>query len=147
VAGSIKSTPYSIGYVELAYALQNNFTVAAVKNQAGSFVTPSLKSVAADAAQKPNVTSIDFSITNQPGAGSYPISGYSWALVAQKQSNAAVGKTLVQVLDWMTHTGGGQDQAASLDYVPLPANIQALARQTLLMVTGPTGTAPLLTNK
>ena len=145
VAGSVKSTPYSIGYVELAYALQNSFTVAAVKNQAGLFVMPSLKSVAADAAQKPNVTSIDFSIVNQPGADSYPISGYSWALVAQKQANAATGKTLVQVLDWLTHTGGGQDQSASLDYVPLPANIQALARQTLLMVTGPTGTAPLLT--
>jgi len=145
VAGSIKSTPYAIGYVELAYALQNNFTVAAVKNQAGSFVMPSLTSVAADAAQKPNVTSIDFSIVNQPGAGSYPISGYSWALVAQKQANAATGKTLVQVLDWLTHTGGGQDQSSSLDYVPLPANVQALARQTLLMVTGPTGTAPLLT--
>lgn len=145
VAGSIKSTPYSIGYVELAYALQNGFTVAAVKNQAGSFVMPNLTSVAADAAQKPNVTSIDFSITNQPGAGSYPISGYSWLLVAQKQANAATGKTLVQVLDWLTHSGGGQDQAASLDYVPLPANIQALARQTLLTVTGPTGTAPLLT--
>ncbi len=145
VAGSIKSTPYSIGYVELAYALQNSFTYAAVKNVAGSYVTPSLASVGADAAQKPNVSSTDFSIVNQAGSGSYPISGYSWALIAKKQSSAATGKSLVAVLDWLTHTGGGQDQSASLDYVPLPTNIQTLARQTLLMVTGPDGTTPLLT--
>jgi len=144
VAASVKSTPYSIGYVELAYALQNNFTFAAVKNAAGVYVLPTLASVAADASQDPNVTSTNFSIVNQPGTASYPIAGYSWALIAMKQPNDTSGKTLVQVLDWMTHTGGGQDQAPSLGYVPLPANIQALARTTLLQVTGPNG-AVLLT--
>ena len=75
VASSIKSTPYSIGYVELAYALQNNFTFAAVKNAAGVYVVPSAATVAADADQKLAVTPTDFSIVNQPGAGSYPIAG------------------------------------------------------------------------
>ena len=144
VAASVKSTPYSIGYVELAYALQNNFTFAAVKNAAGVYVLPTLASVAADASHDPNVTSTNFSIVNQPGTASYPIAGYSWALIAMKQPNNTSGKTLVQVLDWMTHTGGGQDQAPSLGYVPLPANIQALARQTLLQATDPSG-ATLLT--
>jgi phosphate transport system substrate-binding protein len=143
VAGFIKTTPYTIGYVELAYAIQNDFTYAKIKNAAGKYVSPSLTSVAADAAQKPDITSVDFSIVNEAGAGSYPISGYSWALIYQLQKTQTTGTTLVDVLDWLTHAG--QSQAASLDYVPLPANIQQLARNTLLQVTGPDGTTKLLT--
>jgi phosphate transport system substrate-binding protein len=143
VAGFIHSTPYTLGYVELAYALQNNFTYAKILNAAGNYVSPSLASVAADAAQKPNITSVDFSIVNQGGAASYPISGYSWALVYQLQKSQSVGTTLVKVLDWLTHAG--QSEAASLKYVPLPTNIQQLARTTLLQVTGPDGKTTLLT--
>lgn len=144
VAGAIKQTPYSIGYVELAYALQNKFTYAAIKNKAGKFVLPSKKTVAADAAKKPNINAVNFSIVNQKGATSYPISGYSWALVYQLQKNQTVGTTLVKVLDWLSHAPG-QAIASSLDYVPLPANIQKLARNTLLQVTGPDGSTVLLT--
>jgi phosphate transport system substrate-binding protein len=139
VAASIKSTPYSIGYVELAYAIQNNFTYASVKNAAGAFVTPTLASVAADADQKVNVSPTDFSIVNEPGAASYPISGYSWAILLQKQTSATTGAQAVKVLDWTTHTGGGQDLAASLSYVPLPPAVQNQNRAQLLTVTGPTG--------
>jgi phosphate transport system substrate-binding protein len=139
VAASIKSTPYSIGYVELAYAIQNNFTYASVKNAAGAFVTPTLASVAADADQKTSVSPTDFSIVNEPGAASYPISGYSWAILLQKQTSATTGAQAVKVLDWTTHTGGGQDQAASLSYVPLPPAVQNQNRAQLLTVTGPTG--------
>ena len=139
VAASIKSTPYSIGYVELAYAIQNNFTYASVKNAAGVFVTPSLASVAADADQKVNVSPTDFSIVNEPGAASYPISGYSWAILLQKQTSATTGAQAVKVLDWTTHTGGGQDLAASLSYVALPPAVQNQNRAQLLTVTGPTG--------
>jgi phosphate transport system substrate-binding protein len=144
VAGLIQQTPYSIGYVELAYALQNKFTYAAIRNAAGQFVLPSKVSVAADAAQKPNVTTVDFSIVDQPGATSYPISGYSWALIYQLQKNQTAGTALVKILDWLSHAPG-QALASSLDYVPLPANIQALARSTLLQVTGPDGKTVLLT--
>jgi phosphate transport system substrate-binding protein len=144
VAGLIQQTPYSIGYVELAYALQNKFTYAAIQNAAGKYVLPSLTSVAADAAQKPTITSVDFTIVDQSGAASYPISGYSWALVYQLQQSATTGATTVKVLDWLSHAPG-QAIAASLEYVPLPANIQALARSTLLQVTGPDGKTVLLT--
>ena len=72
VASSIKSTPYSIGYVELAYALQNNFTYAAIKNSAGMYVVPSLASVAADADQKLGITPTDFSIVNAAGPDQLP---------------------------------------------------------------------------
>ena len=139
VAASIKSTPYSIGYVELAYALQNKFTYAAVKNAAGAYVVPSLSTVAADADQKVNVSPTDFSIVNGPGLTSYPISGYSWAILLQKQTNATVGAGVVKVLDWTTHTGGGQDSASSLGYVALPPAVQNQNRTTLLTVTGPSG--------
>jgi phosphate transport system substrate-binding protein len=143
VAGNIspaqgKGIEGAIGYVELAYALQNNFTYASIQNQAGSYVAPSLSSVAADAAQKADVSATDFSIVDQPGASSYPISGYSWVLVYKTQSDANKGTALVKMLDWLTHSGG-QQQAQALEYVPLPANIQALARSTLQQVTDSSG--------
>ena len=144
VASSIQSTPYSIGYLELGYAIQNHFSYAAVKNAAGLYVVPSLATVAADADQVASVTSTNFSIVNEPGATSYPIAGYTWGILLQKQTSATTGAQVVKVLDWTTHTGGGQDLAAALDYVPLPANIQNQDRTALLTVTGPTGT-PLLT--
>lgn len=144
VAGLIQQTPYSIGYVELAYALQNKFTYAAIENSAGKFVLPTKASVAADAARKPNVTTVNFSIVDQAGAASYPISGYSWTLIYQLQKNLTAGTALVKIIDWVSHTPG-QTVASSLDYVPLPANIQALARSTLLQVVGPDGKTILLT--
>jgi phosphate transport system substrate-binding protein len=144
VAASIQSTPYSIGYIELGYAIQNHFSYAAVKNAAGVYVVPSLTTVAADADQVASVTATSFSIVNEPGATSYPIAGYTWGILLQKQTSATTGAQVVKVLDWTTHTGGGQDLAAGLDYVPLPANIQNQDRTALLTVTGPTG-SPLLT--
>ncbi len=139
VAQSIQSTPYSIGYVELAYAIQNHFTFAAVKNASGAYVVPSAATVAADADQKVNVTSTDFSIVNGPGATSYPIAGYSWAILLQKQKTATTGTQVVKVLDWTTHSGGGQDQAAGLGYVALPPALQNSNRTQLLTVKGPSG--------
>jgi phosphate transport system substrate-binding protein len=144
VASSIKATPYSIGYVELAYAIQNGFSYAAVKNAAGAYVVPSPATVAADADQKTGITATNFSVVDEPGATSYPISGYSWSILLQKQTNATVGAGVVKVLDWTVHTGGGQDLAAGLDYVALPPAVQNADRTALLTVTGPTGT-PLLT--
>lgn len=134
VAGLVSQTPGAIGYVELAYALQNNFTFCQMQNADGTYLYPSLQTVAADAAQKPNVTAQDFSIVDEHGANSYPISGYSWGLVYAGQSSASTGEALAKVLDWMTHAPG-QAQAQAIDYVPLPANIQQLARQTIMQIT------------
>ncbi len=139
VAASIKSTPYSIGYVELNYAVQNKFTYAAIKNAAGQFVVPTTATVLADASQKAAISSTDFSIVNGQGATSYPIAGYSWAILLQKQTNATTGAITVKVLDWTTQTGGGQKLAGSLGYASLPPAIQTYARTQLLTVTGPSG--------
>jgi phosphate transport system substrate-binding protein len=139
VASSILSTPYSIGYVELSYAIQNKMSYASVKNSSGVYVVPSPTTVAADADQKTAVTATDFSIVNQTGAASYPIAGYSWAILLQKQTSATTGAQVVKVIDWTTHTGGGQDLANSLHYVALPPAVQNQNRTQLLTVTGPSG--------
>jgi len=141
VAGSVSEIKGAIGYVELDYALENKFSFAAMQNAAGKFVLPSIRTVAADAAQKPDVTPTDFPIVNEPGAASYPISGYSWALVYVKQTNTDVAIALARTLDWLTHAG--QADAKSLYYVPLPANIQDLARIDIAKILTPAGTEAL----
>jgi phosphate transport system substrate-binding protein len=83
------------------------------------------------------VAHIPFSIVNQPGAGSYPICGYSWALIYTHQASQSTGQALVSLLDWLTHAG--QAYAATLGYVPLPPQIQQLAHTMLQQVTGPAG--------
>ena len=138
VASTVYSTPFSIGYIEQAYSMGLTLPFAAIRNQAGNYVTPSAQTVAADAAQKPAITPTDFSIVNQPGASSYPISGYSWALVYTHQQNQARGQALAAMLDWLSHDG--QAYAAANGYVPLPPQIQQLARTMLQQITGPTGT-------
>jgi phosphate transport system substrate-binding protein len=138
VATAVNSTPFSIGYIEQAYSIGLTLPFAALRNQAGNYVMPSAQTVAADAAQKPAITPTDFSIVNQPGPGSYPISGYSWALVYTRQPTQARGQALVAMLDWLAH--GGQAYAAADGYVPLPPQIQQLADTMLQQVTGPTGT-------
>jgi phosphate transport system substrate-binding protein len=138
VAQAVNRTPFSIGYIEQAYSVGLTLPFAAIRNQAGNYVIPSAQTVAADAAQKPAITPADFSIVNQPGATSYPISGYSWALVYTHQPSQATGQALVTMLDWLTHDG--QAYAAANGYVPLPPQIQQLAQTMLQQVTGPSGT-------
>jgi phosphate transport system substrate-binding protein len=138
VAAAVNRTSFSIGYVEQAYSQGLLLPYAAIRNQAGHYVIPSTQTVAADAAQKPGITPADFSIVNQPGTASYPISGYSWALIYTRQHNQATGQALVTMLDWLTHDG--QASATANGYVPLPAQIQQLARTMLQQITGPTGT-------
>jgi phosphate transport system substrate-binding protein len=119
VAAAIKSTDGAVGYVELAYVLANNLSYAAVQNAAGKAVLPSLDGARADAA---NVTTIPddlrFFIVNSSGDNSYPISGYSWVVVYQHQSNADKGKAIANMLWWMIHDG--QKYSTPLNYVPLP---------------------------
>ena len=122
VAAAVKATVGSIGYVELAYANSNNIPFTLVQNKNGKYVAPSLDGAKADAA---NVTTIPadlrFYIVNAPGDASYPISGFSWIVVYQNQSNADKGQALVNLLWWMVHSG--QQYSTALTYVPLPAAI------------------------
>ena len=138
VTSTVFRTPFSIGYVEQAYSQGLVLRFAEIRNQAGNYVLPSTQTIAAAAAQKPDITPADFSIVNQPGASSYPISGYSWALIYTRQPSQATGQDLVTMLDWLTHDG--QAYAAANLYVPLPTQVRQLARTMLGRVTGPGGT-------
>ncbi len=138
VTSTVYRTPFSIGYIEQSYSRGLVLPFAAIRNQAGNYVLPSTQTIGAAAAQKPDITPTDFSIVNQPGASSYPISGYSWALVYTRQPSQATGQALVTMLDWLTHDG--QAYAAANLYVSLPAQVRQLARTMLQQITGPTGT-------
>jgi len=144
VTGLVKQTPSSIGYVELIYALSNHLSFADVKNQAGTFVKPSLESVTAAAAGAAQSMPDDFrvSITDAPGKDAYPISGMTWLLVYEKQKEPEKGKKLVKFLDWMMREG--QKSAQALDYAPLPAAVVAKEQLALKRVTTMDG-KPLLT--
>jgi phosphate transport system substrate-binding protein len=132
VAGQVLKTPNSIGFVELAYALQTKMTYALMQNKDGKFVSPSLEGATAAASQFPDVTPEKFSIVNAPGSDSYPISGYSWALIAKNQKDQAKGTSLVKLFDWVVTKG--QDDAKTLNYAPLPDNVQKKAEESLKTV-------------
>jgi phosphate transport system substrate-binding protein len=123
VAALIKQTPYSIGYVELVYALQNGISYGSVRNAAGGFIRADLASVAA--AAEGGVASIpeDFrvSITDAPGRGAYPISTFTWLLVPEKGGNPATRKALVAYLRWALTDG--QRITRTLQYAPLPRKL------------------------
>jgi phosphate transport system substrate-binding protein len=119
VAGMVRQTPGAFGYVELVYAVENKIQYGAVRNAAGKFVKATPQG-ATDAAASIKAMPADFrvSITNAPGATSYPISSFTWLLIPQHFADPAKGKAVADFLKWMLATGEGQ--AASLTYAPLP---------------------------
>lgn len=134
VAKVVSHVEGSIGYFELSYAETNGLPYVAMQNAAGAFVPPFAANVAADASTKPTVTPENFSIVNEPGATSYPISGYSWLLLYARQPNSGVGRALTQLVTWIT--SAGQAIAAAHYYVPLPQSIEALASSEVGSVIG-----------
>jgi phosphate transport system substrate-binding protein len=137
VAGLVKQTPGAIGYVELAYAKQNNLPYASLQNREGEMVAPTIdavtKAAAGAAATLPANTDYRISIVNAPGKGAYPISSFTFLLVYQNQLDAAKGKKLVQFLRW--YLNEGEKSAGSLDYAPLPSTMIARLQQRLGAIT------------
>ncbi len=122
VSGSLKQTPNSIGYVELAYAIQNKMAYGKVQNAAGEFVQASLASVtAAAAAVKDMPDDFRVSITNAPGKGVYPISSFTWLLVPSKIQDPNKRKAIKDFLAWMLTDG--QKMTEALLYAPLPKSV------------------------
>ncbi len=118
VTGLVKSTPGSIGYVELAYANQNKLPMASLQNADGAFVKPSIETTSEAAAGVEMPADFRVSITNAKGKNAYPISAFTYLLVYKDQTNADKGKALGQFLWWAIHDG--QKLAGPLDYAPLP---------------------------
>ena len=117
VANSVKQIPGAIGYVELAYAHQNKLPWAQLRNKAGKWMDPSLDGAAAAADQKDLPDNMEVVITDSSNPNAYPISGFTWLLIYENQSDPAKADAVAQLAWWMIHEG--QKFATPLEYAPL----------------------------
>ena len=131
VAGMVRNSPYSFGYVELIYAVQNKMSYGLVRNADGKWLKASTESVSAAAAGAAKSMPADYrvSITNAPGPNSYPISSFTWLLIPIQSQDPAKGKVLHDFLEWMLDHG--ESEAAGMTYAPLPTPVIARVRQTI----------------
>ena len=131
VAGMVRQSPYTFGYVELIYAVQNKMSYGAVRNAAGKWLKATTDGVTAAAAGASKSMPADYrvSITNAPGATSYPISSFTWLLIPVQSADPAKGKVLHDFLLWMLDHGEGE--ANSMTYAPLPKPVADRVRQTI----------------
>jgi len=120
VAGLVKQTPNTLGYVELVYAIQNNMPYGKVQNPDGKFVKADLAGVTGAAAGAAKNMPNDFrvSITNAPGATSYPVSSFTWLLIPAQIPDAAKRDAIKGFLTWML--SDGQNYTEALAYARLP---------------------------
>lgn len=136
VAGLVKQTPGGIGYIELAYAVQNKMSFAKIQNKSGSFITPNIASTsAAGNVQLPPDSKIF--LGNTAAADGYPISGFTWALIYQEQNynNRSQDKAqnLLKLLWWNIHDG--QQYCQGLHYAPLSPAAVSVAEAILKSAT------------
>ena len=139
VSAFVKQTPGAIGYVEYAFAKQNNLTYALMGNKAGKFIAPTAANFAAAAAgaRWDRAPGFYLLLLDQPGANSWPITGATFILVHQKPTNPAAVKEVLTFFDWAYKNG---DAAADqLDYVALPAPVKELIRKSWSKIVGPDG--------
>ncbi|MDP2931698.1 MAG: phosphate ABC transporter substrate-binding protein PstS [Chloroflexota bacterium] len=132
VAGQVQQIPGAIGYVELAYAVQNKLPWAQLKNAAGKFIEPSLAATtkAAEGVTLPDDMKV--MITNSSNPDAYPISGFTWILAYVNQTDKAKGETLVKMLWWAVHDG--QKYVTPLDYAPLSSAAVTKAENEILSI-------------
>src|SRR4051794_9211417 len=137
VAAAIKQTPGAVGYVEQAYALQNNFTFASVKNKSGKYVDPTLQSVTASGDGVDVPQDLRFTITNSANRSAYPISSQTFIVVYKDPCKAGASKDqakgLVNFLDYVL--GPGQDTIKKLSYAPLPSAVDTQAKDAVKGLT------------
>ena len=123
VAEYIKANPYSIGYLQLDYAVENHIAYGRVRNPSGVYVKADSASITAAAAATATDMPDDFrvSITNAADADAFPISSFTWLLIPQKIPDAAKKQAIVGFLRWVLEDG--QDMATPLHYAPLPGDV------------------------
>ena len=132
VTQQVKQSDGAIGYVELIYATSNDLPYADVKNGAGQFVRPSLKSVSAAAVGADLGPDTDFrvSITDPKGDEAYPIASFTWLLVQTEPRDSAKGEQIRAFIRWMLQPAA-QRMAADLHYAPLPMPVIELVQKRL----------------
>jgi phosphate transport system substrate-binding protein len=127
VAAAVKQTDGAIGYVEQAYALQNGFTFADVKNRTGAYVAPTLESTSAAADGIDVPADLGVSTIDAPGAQAYPIVSQTFAIAYQDPCKAGLDKSkaagLKELFNYLI--GDGQDTIKKLSYAPIPDALKA----------------------
>ncbi|HEX2217942.1 MAG TPA: phosphate ABC transporter substrate-binding protein PstS [Gemmatimonadales bacterium] len=131
VTQQVKQSDGAIGYVELIYAVSNDLPYADVKNAAGEFIRPSLKSVSAAATEElPADTDFRVSITDAKAPDAYPISSFTWLLIRPEPRDSAKGAQIEAFIRWMLRPEA-QRMAADLHYAPLPVPLIELVQQRI----------------
>ncbi|MFN3698875.1 MAG: phosphate ABC transporter substrate-binding protein PstS [Dictyoglomus sp.] len=133
VAGYVKNTVGAIGYVELAYAEQNNLPYAQIKNKLNNYVYPSIETVKSAARYYKIPEDFYVYIVDAPGRDSYPISGYTFLLIRKEQKDLEKAKALISFMKWAYEKG--DKYAEELLYVPLPDNVKKAALKKLESLT------------
>jgi phosphate transport system substrate-binding protein len=133
VAGQVKQTEGAIGYVELAYALQSDFTTADVQNSEGNFVAPTTASSQAAAASVKAPPDLGVETINAPGADSYPVASATHIVVYKDMCKAGLSETDAQnVVGFLDYAlGDGQDVATQLDYATVPSSLLDADKQAV----------------
>ena len=140
VAGAVKSTPNSIGYVELIYALQQKLGAATMKNSAGKFIDANLDSVSKAAVGVTLPDDLRASLTNSNNADAYPIVAMTYLLTYKDVADKSKALAMARYFWWGTHEG--QAYAKDLGYAPLPADVIAKVEAKIRSMTS--GGAPVL---
>jgi len=130
VANYVGQVDGAIGYVEYAYAIQNDLTYTSLQNKSGSYVLPTADAFAAAAASADweNAPGYYMVLVDQPGEDSWPIVGASFILLYAEQSDYETARAMLEFFDWCYKHG--QEYALELDYVPIPENVVEMVEET-----------------
>jgi phosphate transport system substrate-binding protein len=139
VSAMASRTGGAIGYVEYAYAKQNNLTYAVLRNKEGQFVTPESRTFQSAAANADWTKAQDFNLllTNQPGKDSWPITGATFILMHKQQSKPEVAREALNFFDWCYRNGA--QMAEELDYVPMPESVIKMVEESWKQIKGADG--------
>jgi phosphate transport system substrate-binding protein len=140
VAALTSRTEGAIGYVEYAYALQTKMTYTLLRNHDGAFVSPNSTTFQAAAvnANWSKAPGFYLLLTDQPGKGSWPITGATFILMQKQQRRLETAREALNFFDWAYHDGG--QLAEQLDYVPMPPAVIEAVEQSWKMIVSTEGT-------
>jgi phosphate transport system substrate-binding protein len=129
IAAQVQQTEGAIGYVEYAFASENNITMASLENAAGNIIEPSPEAAARvfEGVEVPE----DFAllIPNPEGEEAYPIAGLTWLLVYPEYDDSDKAAALEQIIDWSLNNG--DDIARELGYIPLPSDVETRVQNAI----------------
>jgi len=140
VASYVQRIKGSIGYVEYAYALQNDMAHVSLRNRDGNFVQPTIKTfqAAAAGADWAHADGFYMVLTNEPGAQSWPITGATFILMYKQQTDVATAQAVLKFFNWSYNNGN--QMAEKLDYVPMPDSVVSIVRDAWKnQIKGPNG--------